>query len=182
MIETFEKGHDSLKEMDVLKAMPWGFVSRHFDVTKSSIQKCLIKSGLLRSKTLILDKISANDCIQVLFMAQLVASQRGIQNIPSINYFVTPTSEEVFDDINTSEELYLVEIAELFDSNLQIQNDEKDFEELGSGADFKKADLDEAIAATKLLLKWQEQSGDGDGAKHLAYTRDLRQLQIRQEN
>ncbi|KAI0997383.1 hypothetical protein K3495_g10800, partial [Podosphaera aphanis] len=62
------------------------------------------------------------------------------------------------------------------------ENDEEDFEELGSGADLKKVDLDVAIAATKLLLKWQEQSGDGDGAKHLAYTRDLRQLQIRQEN
>ena len=42
--------------------------------------------------------------------------------------------------------------------------------------------MDEAIAATKLLLKWQKQSGDGDSAKYLAYTRDLKQLQIRQEN
>ncbi|KAI0997199.1 hypothetical protein K3495_g10987 [Podosphaera aphanis] len=119
---------------------------------------------------------------ELVSLAEKVASQRGIENISSINDFVTPTSEEVFDDINTSEELYLEEIAELFDSETQIENDEEDFEELGSGADFNKVDLDEAIAATKLLLIWQEQSGDGDGAKHLAYTRDLRQLQNRQEN
>ncbi|KAI1004767.1 hypothetical protein K3495_g3449 [Podosphaera aphanis] len=115
-------------------------------------------------------------------LAERVASQRGIQNIPSINDFVTPTSEEVFDDINTLEELYLEEIAELFDSEILIENDEEDFEELGSGADSKKVDMDETIAATKLLLKWLELSGDGDGAKHLTYTRDLRQLQIRQED
>ncbi|KAI0991231.1 hypothetical protein K3495_g16956, partial [Podosphaera aphanis] len=59
--------------------------------------------------------------------------------------FVTPTSEEFFDEINTSEELYLEEIAELFDSEILIENDEEDFEELGSGADFEKVDLDEAI-------------------------------------
>ncbi|KAI0997609.1 hypothetical protein K3495_g10580 [Podosphaera aphanis] len=127
---------------------------------------------------------SATSCTEakLVSLAKRVASQHGIQNIPSINDFVSPTSEEVFDDINTSEELYLEEIAELFNSNIRIENDEEDFEELGSGADFMEVDLDEAIAATKLLLKRQEQSGYGDGAKHLAYTRDLGQLQIRQEN
>ncbi|KAI1005785.1 hypothetical protein K3495_g2433 [Podosphaera aphanis] len=89
-------------------------------------------------------------------LAERVASQRGIQNIPSINDFVTPTSEEFFDDINTSEEFYLEEIAVLFESDIQIENDEEDFEELGPGADYKKVDLDDAIAATKFLLKWQE--------------------------
>ncbi|KAI1004262.1 hypothetical protein K3495_g3948 [Podosphaera aphanis] len=174
MIETFEKGDDPLKEMDVLKAMRWGFVSWHFDVTKSTIQKCWIKSGLLRPVhgtvvSTVTEASIATQCTEaeLASLAERVASQRGIQNISLINNFATPTSEEVFDDINTSEELYLEEIAELFDS---------------SGADLKKVDLDEAIAATKLLLKWQEQSGDGDGAKHLSYTRDLRQLQIRQEN
>ena len=89
---------------------------------------------------------------ELVSLAERVASQREIQNISSINDFVTPTSEEVFNNINTSEELYLEEIAVLFDSNIQIENDEEDFEELGSGADFNKVDLDEAIAATKLLL------------------------------
>ena len=72
---------------------------------------------------------------ELVSLAERVASQRGIQNISSINDFITPTSEEVFDDINTSEELYLEEIAELFDSEILIENDEEDFEELGSGAD-----------------------------------------------
>ena len=71
MIETHEKGDDPLKEMDVLKAMRWGFVSWHFDVTQSSIQKCWNKSGLLSTKSLNLENISANNCVQVLFMAQL---------------------------------------------------------------------------------------------------------------
>ncbi|KAI0998774.1 hypothetical protein K3495_g9422 [Podosphaera aphanis] len=177
MIETFEKGDDPSKEMDVLTAMRWGSVSWHFHVTKSSMQKCWIKSGLLKASL-------ATSCTEaeLVSLAERVALQRGIQNISSINDFVTPNSEEVFDDINTSEELYLEETAELFDSEILIENDEEYFEELGSGADSNKVDLDEAIAATKLLLKWQEQSGDGDGAKHLAYTRDLRQLQNRQEN
>ncbi|KAI1000011.1 hypothetical protein K3495_g8190 [Podosphaera aphanis] len=93
---------------------------------------------------------------ELVSLAGKFASQRGIQNIPSINDFVTPTSVDVFDDINTSEELCLEEIAVFFDSNIQTENDEEDFEEIGSGADLKKVDLDEAIAATKLLLKWQE--------------------------
>ncbi|KAI0996138.1 hypothetical protein K3495_g12044 [Podosphaera aphanis] len=169
MIETFEMGDDPLKEMDILKAMRWGFVSWRFDVTKSSIQKCWIKSALLSPVhgtvvSTVTEASLATQCTEaeLVSLAKRVASQRGIQNISSINDFVTPTTE-------------------LFDSNIQIEIDE-DFKGLGSGADFKKIDLDEAIAATKLLLKWQEQSGDGDGAKHLAYTRDLRQLQIRQEN
>ncbi|KAI0993750.1 hypothetical protein K3495_g14433 [Podosphaera aphanis] len=190
MIETFEKGDDPLKEMDVLKAMRWGFVPWQFDVTKSSIQKCWIKSGLMSSPvhgTVVRTVTEASLATpfteaELVSLAERVAWQRGIQNIPSINDFVTPTSEEVFNDINTSEELYLEEIAELFDNEIQIENDVEDFEELCSGADFNKVDLDEAIAATKLLLKWQEQSGDGDGAKPLAYTRDLRLLQNRQEN
>ncbi|KAI1000372.1 hypothetical protein K3495_g7826 [Podosphaera aphanis] len=163
MIETFEKGDDPLKKMDVLKAMRWGFASWHFDVTKSSIQKCWIKSGLLSPihgtvGPTVIELSLATPCteVELMSLAERVASQRGIQNIPPINDFVTPTSEEVFDDINTSEELYLEEIAELFDSEIPIENDEEDFEELGSEADFKIVDLDEAIAATKLLLKRQE--------------------------
>lgn len=118
---------------------------------------------------------------ELVSLAERVASQRGVQNITSINDFVTPTSEDVSGVVNTSEELYLEEVAELFDVDIQNENNEEDFQELGSGSDFKKVSLDEAIAATKLLIKWQEQSGDGNGAKHLAYTRDLRELQIRQE-
>ncbi|KAI1004162.1 hypothetical protein K3495_g4049 [Podosphaera aphanis] len=124
MIETFEKGDDLLKEMDVLKAMRWGFVSWQFDVTKSSIHTCWIKSrhpGPVHSTDVpTVTKASlATPCTEaeLVSLAQRVASQRGIQNIPSINDFVTPTSGEVFDDINTSEELYLEEIAVLFDSN-----------------------------------------------------------------
>ncbi|KAI0994421.1 hypothetical protein K3495_g13761 [Podosphaera aphanis] len=185
MTETFEKGDDTLKEMDVLKTMRWGFVSWHFDYYCQRLHPGPVHGTVVPT---IIEASLATPCTEAEFvsLAERVASQRGIQNISSINDFVTPTSEEVFDDINTSEELYLEEIAELFDSEIQIENDEEDFEELGSGADFRKVDLDEAIAATKLLLKWQEQSGDGDGdgdgAKHLAYSRDLRQLQIRQEN
>ncbi|KAI1005625.1 hypothetical protein K3495_g2600 [Podosphaera aphanis] len=84
---------------------------------------------------------------ELVSLAERVASQRVIQNLSFINDFVTPTSEEVFDDINTSEELYLEEIAELFDSEILIENDEEDFEKLGSGVD-----LDEVIAVSKLLL------------------------------
>ncbi|KAI0993078.1 hypothetical protein K3495_g15106 [Podosphaera aphanis] len=67
---------------------------------------------------------------ELVSLAERVDSQHGVQNIPSINDFVTPTSEKVFDDINTSQELYLEEIAELLDSNIQNEDDEEDFEEL----------------------------------------------------
>ncbi|KAI0993819.1 hypothetical protein K3495_g14365 [Podosphaera aphanis] len=95
--------------MDVLKAMRWGFVSWHFDVTKSSIQTCWIKSGLLSSPVHGTDVPTVTEAslatpyteAELVSLAQRVASQPGIQNIPSINDFVTPISEEVFDDINT---------------------------------------------------------------------------------
>ncbi|KAI0990804.1 hypothetical protein K3495_g17383, partial [Podosphaera aphanis] len=116
-------------EMDVLKAMRWGFVSWHFDVTKSTIQKCWIKSGLLSPVhgtvvSTVTEVSLATQCTEaeLVSLAERVASQRGIQNISSINDFVTPTSEEFFHDIKTSEELYLEEIAELFDSEILIEN------------------------------------------------------------
>ncbi|KAI0991488.1 hypothetical protein K3495_g16699, partial [Podosphaera aphanis] len=37
-------------------------------------------------------------------------------NIPAINDFVSPSSEEVPDDFNTLEEQFLEEMAELFDT------------------------------------------------------------------
>ncbi|KAI1005350.1 hypothetical protein K3495_g2871 [Podosphaera aphanis] len=96
---------------------------------------------------------------ELVSLAEKVASQRGIQNIPSINDFLTSSSEEVFDNLTTSEEQYLEEVAGLFDgtSNIQNENDkEEDVELSGSGAEFKEVDLNEATAAMKLLIKWQE--------------------------
>ncbi|KAI0999552.1 hypothetical protein K3495_g8643 [Podosphaera aphanis] len=53
-------------------------------------------------------------------------------------------------------------MAELIDIENCDGNDEEDPEGLDSSANFKKFELHEAIAARKVMIKWEEQSGDGD--------------------
>ena len=55
---------------------------------------------------------------ELVTLAQTVAWQRGIivDSIPAINDFMSPSSEEVLDDVNTLEEQFLEKMAELFDT------------------------------------------------------------------
>ncbi|KAI1005335.1 hypothetical protein K3495_g2891 [Podosphaera aphanis] len=73
-------------------------------------------------------------------------------------------------------------MAELFDTENCDENDEEDAEGLDSSANFKKVKLHEAIAARKIMIKWEEQSGDGDGDELLFLDRGLRTLLKRQQN
>ncbi|KAI0995681.1 hypothetical protein K3495_g12499 [Podosphaera aphanis] len=74
-------------------------------------------------------------------------------------------------------------MAELFDTENCDENDE-DAEEDAKGPDssgnFKKVELHEAMAARKVMIKWEEQSGDGD--ELLFLNRGLRTLLKRQQN
>ncbi|KAI0993560.1 hypothetical protein K3495_g14624 [Podosphaera aphanis] len=42
-----EQDKDATREMGVLKAMRWGMLSWHFDISQSTIQNCWLMSGLL---------------------------------------------------------------------------------------------------------------------------------------
>ena len=55
---------------------------------------------------------------ELVTLAQTDAWQRGISvdSNPAINYFMSPSSEEVLDDVNTLEEQFLEKMAELFDT------------------------------------------------------------------
>ncbi|KAI0994432.1 hypothetical protein K3495_g13749 [Podosphaera aphanis] len=73
-------------------------------------------------------------------------------------------------------------MAELFDTENCDENDEEDAEGLDSSANFKKVELHEAIAARKVVIKWEVQSGDGDGDELFFLNRGLRTLIKRQQN
>ncbi|KAI0993561.1 hypothetical protein K3495_g14623 [Podosphaera aphanis] len=103
-----------------------------------------------------------------------------VENIPAINDFVSPSSEEVPDDFNTLEEQFLEKMAELFDTENCDENDEEDAEGLDSSANFKKVELHVAITARKVMIKWEEQNGDGD--ELLFFNGGLRTLLKRQQN
>ena len=121
---------------------------------------------------------------ELITLAQIVAWQRGIivDSIPAINDFVIPSGEEVLDDVNTLEEKFLEKMAELFDTGNCDENDEEDSEGLDSSANFKKVELHKAIAARKVMIKREEQSGDGDGDELIFLNRGLRTLLKRQQN
>ncbi|KAI0997438.1 hypothetical protein K3495_g10748 [Podosphaera aphanis] len=165
-------------------------LSWHFDVSQSTIQNFWLKSGLLspiqgNSLTSVIEpSLSSLNEAELVIRAQTVAWQRRIlvESIPAINDFVNPSIEEVLDDFNTLEEQFLEEMAELFDTENCDENDEEDAEELDSSANFMKVELHEAIAARKVVIKWEEQSGDGDGEELLFLNRGLRTLIKRQQN
>ncbi|KAI0994079.1 hypothetical protein K3495_g14104 [Podosphaera aphanis] len=166
-------------------------LSWHFDVSQSKIQNFWLKSGLLSpiqgnslTSVIELSLSSLNNEAELVTLAQTVVWQRGIliESIPAINDFVSPSSEEVLDDFNTLEEQFLEDMAELFDTENCDENDEEDAEGLDSSDNFKKVELHEAIAARKVVIKWEEQSGDGDGDKLLFLNRGLRTLIKRQQN
>ncbi|KAI1000685.1 hypothetical protein K3495_g7512 [Podosphaera aphanis] len=167
MIEAAEQDKDATREMDLSKAMRWGMLSWHFDPS-------LIEPSLS----------SLNNEAELVTLAQTVAWQRGIpvESIPAINDFVSPSCEEVLDDFNTLEEQFLEEMVEIFDAENCDENDEEDAEGLDSSANFKKVELHEAIAARRFMIKWEEQSGDGNGDELLFLNKDLRTLLKRQQN
>ncbi|KAI0998402.1 hypothetical protein K3495_g9791 [Podosphaera aphanis] len=176
MIEAAEQDKDAIRETDILKAMCWGMLSWHFDV--SPIQGNSLTSVIEPSLS------SLNNEAELVNLAQTVAWQREIlvESILAINVLVSPSSEEVLDDSNTLEEQFLEEMAELFDTKNCDENDEEDAERLDSSANFNKVELHEAIAARKVMIKWEEQSGDGDGDELLFLNRGLRTLLKRQQN
>ncbi|KAI0994098.1 hypothetical protein K3495_g14084 [Podosphaera aphanis] len=176
MIEAAKQDKDATRQMDVLKEMSWGMLSWHFDV--SPIQGNSLTSVIEPSLS------SLNNEAELVTLAQTVVWQRGIlvESIPAINDFVSPSSEEVLDDFNTLEEQFLDEMAELFDTENCDENDEEDAEGLDSSANFKKVELHEAIAARKVMIKWEEQSGDGDDDEFIFLNRGLRTLLKRQQN
>ncbi|KAI0993610.1 hypothetical protein K3495_g14574 [Podosphaera aphanis] len=171
MIEAAKQDKDATREMDMLKEMRWGMLSWHFDVSQSTIQNFWLKSGLLspiqgNSLTSVIEpSLSSLNEAELVILAQTVAWQRRIlvESIPANNDFVSPSIEEVLDEFNILEEQFLEEMAELFDTENCDENDEEDAEELDSSANFKKVELHEALAARKVVIKWEEQSGDGDG-------------------
>ena len=198
MVSEADEGRDALDKMDVLKAIRWGINAWHNDVTNDTVRNCWIKSGLLgpvegpllkpkgyqpfttvASPLPAVPEVIELDPIhtEIASLLRTVATQRTIQIIPSIDEFLEPDGERVYDDEEAVDEQVLADIIEAYDDEEQEDTEGED-----PDLNFKKITLDEMIAAQAIAIQWEEQNGDGDGNELLALERKMAKLQLQKSS
>jgi DDE superfamily endonuclease/Tc5 transposase DNA-binding domain/Fission yeast centromere protein N-terminal domain len=174
IIRMLQVEKDPNQTVNLLKAIQWTRIAWNDFVTDTTIQRCFVKSTIVKNKVENevneVDEITDQDALRA-EMAQIP----GVQNLFTVEEFVSPPAEEIDD----RDEDILEAIIETYS-----QDQEDDVGEEGNAEIEPPISISEAISALETLQRFELSREDGSqhirGLDNLA--RELLTLQISQRS